>query len=84
MSEFLTYRIRVRGLVQGVGFRPSVWRIARECDLAGEVWNDSRGVEILVRGGADQIDRFRRRLLNEAPPLSRIDAIESELWGNEP
>ncbi len=78
MRETVAQRIRVRGLVQGVGFRPSVWRLARECGLAGEVWNDSQGVEMLVSGQADAIDAFCDRLRREAPPLSRIDAIERE------
>ncbi len=69
-------RIRVRGLVQGVGFRPTVWRLARDCGLIGEVWNDSQGVEMLVAGTSSQLDEFCRRLADEAPPLARIDAIE--------
>ena len=76
MGSPIAQRIRVRGLVQGVGFRPSVWRLARKCGLQGEVWNDSQGVEILIVGEADRIDRFCNRLQSEAPPLSRIDALE--------
>jgi hydrogenase maturation protein HypF len=75
-ESHIAQRIRVRGLVQGVGFRPSVWRLAGECGLSGEVWNDSQGVEMLVSGLPAQLDVFCRRLLEEAPPLARIDAIE--------
>jgi hydrogenase maturation protein HypF len=74
----LIQRIRVRGLVQGVGFRPAVWRLARECGLRGEVWNDNEGVGILLGGRAERLDEFCRRLLDEAPPLARIDAIERD------
>ena len=49
--NYLTMEIRVRGRVQGVGFRPTVWRMARELDLAGEVLNDAEGV--LMRVGGD-------------------------------
>jgi hydrogenase maturation protein HypF len=77
MSDaMIAERIRVRGLVQGVGFRPTVWRLAQECGLAGEVWNDSQGVGIFLAGSADGIDDFCRRLTDETPPLARIDAIE--------
>jgi len=69
-------RIRVRGQVQGVGFRPTVCRLARDNGLRGEVRNDSEGVLIHVWGGAGAIDTFVRRLRDEAPPLARIDAIE--------
>ena len=69
--------LRVRGLVQGVGFRPTVWRLAHECGLSGEVSNDSEGVLIHIWGDQDQRDRFRRRLLAEPPPLARIDSLES-------
>lgn len=68
--------IRVRGLVQGVGFRPTVWRLARECGLAGSVWNDAEGVMVEAFGEAAELDLFLRRLRREPPPLARIDAVE--------
>lgn len=69
--------IRVRGLVQGVGFRPAVWRIAREYGLKGEVLNDSAGVLIRVLGPEAVIERFVERIQAEAPPLARIDGVDS-------
>jgi hydrogenase maturation protein HypF len=69
--------IRVRGRVQGVGFRPNVWRIARQSGLSGEVYNDSQGVVVNVGGVRADIDVFIERLRCESPPLSRIDAIET-------
>ena len=68
--------IRVRGLVQGVGFRPHAWRLARDCGLAGEVWNDAEGVLVRIWGPAAARQRFLLRLRAEAPPLARIDALE--------
>ncbi|MDT0636284.1 carbamoyltransferase HypF [Spectribacter hydrogenoxidans] len=68
--------IRARGLVQGVGFRPTVWRLARECGLAGEVRNDAQGVLIHAWGGRAARARFLERLRTETPPLARIDALE--------
>ena len=71
-------RIRVQGLVQGVGFRPTVWRLARECGLRGAVWNDAQGVEMHVCGEPPQIDRFCQRLLAEPPPLATIDTLDRQ------
>jgi len=68
--------IRVRGLVQGVGFRPTVWRLARELGLRGAVCNDSAGVLIELWGRSTLRDRFVCRLEREVPPLARIDALE--------
>jgi hydrogenase maturation protein HypF len=68
-------RIRVTGIVQGVGFRPFVWRLARELALAGWVRNDAEGVEMVVEGTPGNIAELSERLRSEAPPLSRIDAI---------
>ncbi|PRP90938.1 Carbamoyltransferase HypF [Enhygromyxa salina] len=69
--------IRVIGTVQGVGFRPTVWRLATEERLVGEVLNDSEGVLIRTGGAAESIARFLRRLSAEAPPLARIERIEA-------
>ena len=68
---------RVRGLVQGVGFRPTVWRLANELGLTGEVLNDSEGVLIRAWGRAVAIERLIVRLRAEEPPLARIDSIET-------
>ena len=72
----LGVQVRVRGLVQGVGFRPTVWRIARELGLVGSVCNDGEGVLIRVWGEPERIDGLCRRLEADRPPLARIDAIE--------
>lgn len=68
--------IRVRGQVQGVGFRPTVWRLARDCCLSGEVLNDGEGVLIRVGGDAEKIRQFVERIRVEAPPLARIESLE--------
>ncbi len=71
-----TEAIRVRGQVQGVGFRPTVWRLARQCGLRGDVRNDGEGVLARVRGDAAAIDRFCRLLREQCPPLAHIDSLE--------
>ncbi|MDP9072808.1 MAG: acylphosphatase, partial [Actinomycetota bacterium] len=70
-------RIRVRGLVQGVGYRPFVHRLATELALVGHVGNDTDGVFVEVEGAAPALDAFEDRLRREAPPLARVDAVES-------
>lgn len=78
-------RIRVSGIVQGVGFRPTVWRLAHECGLLGWVWNDAEGVGIEAWGETDQLDEFVQRLQAEVPPLARIDGLfRTPLSGAEP
>jgi hydrogenase maturation protein HypF len=69
--------IAVSGVVQGVGFRPFVYRIAAEEGLAGFIGNDTGGVTIEIEGRQEKIENFRRRLQAEAPPLSRIDSVTS-------
>ena len=78
MNEAL--EIRVRGRVQGVGFRPTVWRIARDLALAGEVHNDAQGVLIRVRGPRAAIDLLLQRLEREPPPLAHIESVESRAF----
>ncbi len=75
----MAVELRVRGMVQGVGFRPTVWRIATELALSGEVLNDSEGVLIRLVGPDEDIAQFTRRLASEAPMLARIDAIETSV-----
>jgi hydrogenase maturation protein HypF len=70
-------RVRVRGLVQGVGFRPHVWQLATRDRLTGFALNDQDGVLIEVQGA---VDSFLRDLVALAPPLARIDDIETEVW----
>lgn len=68
-------KIRVCGLVQGVGFRPTVWRLACDCRLSGEVRNDSKGVLIKAWGKPHELKKFTQLLKKKAPPLARIDSI---------
>ena len=65
----------VRGVVQGVGFRPFVYRLALEEGLAGFIGNDTDGVTIEVEGPVDRVEAFHARLRAEAPPLARIDSV---------
>jgi hydrogenase maturation protein HypF len=71
-------RIDVSGIVQGVGFRPYVYRLAHERALAGSVRNTSEGVTIELQGPEEHIDEFLVRLSADAPPLARITRIKVE------
>jgi len=72
----LAEAIRIRGTVQGVGFRPTVWRLARECGVTGHVLNDASGVLIEAWGDGRAIDELADRIRRESPPLARIEAIQ--------
>jgi hydrogenase maturation protein HypF len=69
-------RIRVRGLVQGVGFRPTVWNLATNLNLLGAVWNDAEGVLIDAVGTLQQISQLIESLEQHPPPLAKIESIE--------
>lgn len=74
--------IRVRGTVQGVGFRPTVYRLAKACGLRGDVCNDGQGVLIRVAGSEAALTEFVTKLQQECPPLARIhELIRSEYTG---
>lgn len=76
---------RMAGQVQGVGFRPCVYRVANELGLNGWVRNDSAGVTIRACGDQQQLDRFVDQLNESLPPLARIDQIsERDLGESEP
>src|ERR1051325_2123450 len=69
-------RIRVQGVVQGVGFRPFVHQLATAYELAGHVFNSAAGVVSEAEGTEPALDRMARALREELPPLARIDALE--------
>jgi hydrogenase maturation protein HypF len=69
------HEILVRGVVQGVGFRPFVYRLAHEEGLAGSIGNDTDGVTIEAEGAVERLHAFVERLRAETPPLARIDSI---------
>jgi hydrogenase maturation protein HypF len=76
ISRATACSIRVRGVVQGVGFRPFVYRLARENTLAGWVMNGEKGVEIHLEGPEPSLDAFVRDLKIHAPPAAMITEIE--------
>lgn len=69
-------QVRVYGLVQGVGFRPFVYRAADEFGLTGFVENNDRGVDIEVEGTRSALDAFVERIEGGAPPLATVASIE--------
>jgi hydrogenase maturation protein HypF len=71
-------RVRVQGTVQGVGFRPFVYRLAREHELAGYVLNDSRGVLLEVEGPTGALEGFLARLARDPPPLAVVERVLAE------
>lgn len=80
MSEKLTrYLIDISGIVQGVGFRPFVYKLAYSCCINGWVNNFSGGVHIDAEGTNENLKVFIRRLKEEAPPLSYIDSFRKKI-----
>src|SRR5580704_9193565 len=75
MSGIRRRQIQISGIVQGVGFRPFVYKLAQELRLHGYVLNSSAGVTIEVEGADAQLECFVRRLRNEAPPLAQIENV---------
>jgi hydrogenase maturation protein HypF len=76
-EPFQALEVRVRGRVQGVGLRPTIWRMARELGLCGEVFNDREGVLLRVGGGRSRLAVFLNGIERGLPPLARVDAIET-------
>ncbi|MDB5041377.1 MAG: (NiFe) hydrogenase maturation protein HypF [Candidatus Eremiobacteraeota bacterium] len=69
--------LRIRGVVQGVGFRPFVYRLARRHALAGWVRNGESGVAVHVEGPLDALDAFARAVVDEAPPAASIASVDA-------
>ncbi|SMP06038.1 Hydrogenase maturation protein, carbamoyltransferase HypF [Desulfurobacterium pacificum] len=76
MAEKRRIKVFLTGLVQGVGFRPFVYRIAKECSLTGYVLNSTIGVVIEAEGEEGNLIKFLEKLQKENPPLSRIFSLE--------
>jgi hydrogenase maturation protein HypF len=77
MDSVSALHIRVKGVVQGVGFRPFVYGLATKLGLKGWVLNSTSGVVMEVEGPSSSLDRFLHELVEKAPPLSRIEHLES-------
>ena len=77
-------RIEVRGIVQGVGFRPWVYRLAHEEGIRGRVRNDGAGVTIEAFGSPSALGRFVKRIGIEAPPAARVIELRERGIGVEP
>ena len=78
MAENRGYRIQIRGIVQGVGFRPFIHRLVNAYALAGSIRNTSSGVTLELEGESGSIEAFLEALPREAPPLAVIESITRE------
>ncbi len=72
------YRIKINGRVQGVGFRPTIFRYANQFNLSGYVCNTSEGVLIEIEGKKENIDKFIKKIKNSPPPRAKIKEIDIE------
>lgn len=70
-------QINIEGIVQGVGFRPFVFTLAKKCSLGGFILNDTRGVYIEIEGEEERLRAFISSLQTDLPPLARIERLES-------
>lgn len=71
-------RLEICGQVQGVGFRPYVYRLASRMGLAGFVANDPRGTVVEVQGSAQEVESFARELISELPPLAEVTELKRQ------
>lgn len=74
----LRRRVTVRGVVQGVGFRPYVYTLATGLELSGHVTNTPEGVIAEVEGAPSAVARFCDRIAVQAPPLARVDSVHHD------
>ncbi len=76
LPQIVRRRLDLRGQVQGVGFRPFVYRLATELRLGGTVANNSNGAVIEVEGPADRVEVFAEELIRRLPPLARVSEVQ--------
>ena len=77
-TTIIRHRYKISGIVQGVGFRPFVYRLAHELALSGWTRNTPAGVDIEVQGAPEQLEAFDQRLTDEVPPLASISSLTCE------
>ncbi|QOY52771.1 carbamoyltransferase HypF [Candidatus Sulfurimonas baltica] len=73
----IRHKYLINGLVQGVGFRPFIYKLALELKLFGFVKNSTNGVELELEGFSETIEKFEKKLYSTLPPLARIDEIKT-------
>ena len=78
IQERKALELVVHGVIQGVGFRPFVYRLAKKFEVCGSIANTGQGVIILAEGAPADLDRFIHALSSEAPPLSRITSVSQQ------
>jgi len=76
IKKIITHKISITGIVQGVGFRPHVYKLAESNRLSGFVLNDATGVKIEIQGDKERVSRFERELKHNPPLRSRIDSFD--------
>jgi len=76
--------LHINGIVQGVGFRPFVFRLARDLNLSGIIKNTSTGVHLELQGEIDHLENFLYRIKNDPPPLAEISEIKESQINNQP
>ena len=77
-SQIIRARINVSGIIQGVGFRPFIYRLAKNIGLSGSVANTAAGVTIEAEGPEQAVEHFVRAIFREKPPLAVIDGLQTE------
>ena len=75
-NQLKAYRLLVRGTVQGVGFRPFIYRLATRLNFNGYVKNVGEGVEIYLEGSSSDFERFLKALKDNLPPLARMESLD--------
>jgi len=73
-----TYKLTIKGTVQGVGFRPFIYQLATRFNLKGTVLNGTQGVEVVVNASKDKLEQFIEAIKSELPPLASIDTLKVE------
>lgn len=81
-EPFQALEVRMRGRVQGVGLRPTLWRMAREFGLVGEVLNDSEGVLLRIGGDRMRVAAFLDRIESRLPLLACVDSVETRNYAS--